>query len=428
MVRMDGELGNVPGLTACRERGLPFICLLNRPALYTDPEVLERLRQADWHRVVDSGSGPTRAAADIGLVTLQPSKDTKRPDGSRYEAVTVRVVASIYPNKSGKVARGRLIDGWQVELYAVDLPAADWPAPEAIALYFGRASEENRFAQEDKELGLDRIISYHVPGQELATLVGLFLWNLRVARGFAQEPVPVEQPRQKPRHAERDDRVPEAWPRDPVVLQTLAQLDWPRLLERRPGWSWDADAIELRCPDGRPLALTSVRPKEHAPGRTGIIFRRPAGGCDDCRPRQDCSRSTRAHTPKHAEFAVATAVAAKLRKRLLRVRRVAAPAIAPITVAAGPKAVHDALFLPAAARQLFRKCFIGSSIRIQVKLPPPDEPRPQLLAADVAERQRRRKTWTQNLARYRLPEDARVNVEVQGPETLRAMIRGPATG
>ena len=118
LVRMDGEHGNVPWFVACRERGVPFITRLNRPALYNKPEVLARLREATWNLVPDSGSGPQRSATDLGVLTVAPDKDTKRPDGSSYESVTVRVVASIFPN-AGPAKRGRSVDGWQVELEAV---------------------------------------------------------------------------------------------------------------------------------------------------------------------------------------------------------------------------------------------------------------------------------------------------------------------
>lgn len=421
MVRMDGEFGNVPSFTACRERELPFLTRLNRPKLYEDPAVLDRLRRATWYLVPDSGSGPQRAAADIGVLTIRPGEETRRPDGGTYEPVEVRVVASIFPN-TDKAKRGRILDGWQVELFAVDLPADGWPAPEAVAAYFGRSSEENRFAQEDRELGLDRIVSYHVPGQELATLVGLFVWNLRVARGFAQEPVPAERPVQPFRHAKLDDRVPEQWPRDPVVQKILDEMDWPTLLDRRPGWSRDVDAGELRCPDGRPLFLTTVRPKEHAEGRTNVIFRRPVRGCEDCLPRPLCLRSERTDAPKHAEFSIPTKVADDLRARLVRLRGRGGPTITPITDSPGPRAVHDSLFLPAVARQLYRERFAGASMRIEVELPPPEKPRPRLLADDVADRQRRRKTWAQNVERYALPEGARVHVEVEGSEVLRGML------
>jgi hypothetical protein len=58
-----------------------------------------------------------------------------------------------------------VLDGWQYELFMVDLPADALPAPGAVSLFFGRAGQENRFVQEDREVGLDRIFSYHLPGQ-----------------------------------------------------------------------------------------------------------------------------------------------------------------------------------------------------------------------------------------------------------------------
>jgi len=131
-VRLDGAHGNVPWFTACRERGVPFITRLNRPKLFDDPEVVSRLREATWYVVPDSGCGPRRATADIGILTIAPGKETRRPDGTAYEPVSVRVVACIFP-KRGKAKRGRTIDGWEVELFAVDLCADGWPAPEAIA-------------------------------------------------------------------------------------------------------------------------------------------------------------------------------------------------------------------------------------------------------------------------------------------------------
>ena len=286
-VRMDGEHGNVPCYLACRERGVPFITRLNRMKLLGDDEVLAALRSARGSRVADSGSGPRRAAADLSVMTIAPGKRALRDDGSSYESVTVRVVASIFPN-SGKAGRGRIIDGWQVELFAADVPAHAWPAPEVVTAYYGRNSEENRFAQEDRELGLDRIIRYHLPGQDLATLVGLSVWNLRVVQGFGLDSPRAERPVERLRQAIDDDRVPPTWPRDPVLLERLAELDGERILARRPGWTWDATTGEVVCPDGRALKLTTVRRASHARGRTGIIFVRPTGGCAECSSREGC--------------------------------------------------------------------------------------------------------------------------------------------
>ena len=425
LVRMDGEYGNVPRYTACRERGLPFITRLNRPKLYEDPAILARLRLARWHLVPDSGAGPQRSAAELGTLTIKPGRCTKRPDGSPYEPVTVRIVASIFP-KTGKAKRGRVIDGWQVELFAVDLPIDAWPAPDAIAAYFGRTAEENRFAQDDRELGLDRIVSYHLPGQELATLAGLSLWNIRLARGFALDTPPAEPPVQQLRQPMVDDRVPEQWPRDPVLRDILVkELGWTVMLGKRLGWTWDADAGQLLCEDGRPLTLTTVRAKEHADGRTGIIFRRPSGGCEDCDPRDGCLRTSREQASKHTEFVVPTPIADSLRDRLHLVRcgdPAGAQLIEPAATSPGPRVAIESLFLPAKARQVFQRVFLGATIHIEVKLPSPEPPGPRLVAPDVAARQRRRKTWGQNLERYRLPAGSKVHINVAAGATLRAML------
>jgi hypothetical protein len=423
LVRMDGEYGNVPWFTACRERGLPFVTRLNRPNLYEDVEVLDRLRSATWYRVPDSCAGPQRAAADLGELVVHAGKQTRRPDGGKYEPIRIRVVASIFP-KTSAAKRGRTLDGWQVELFAVDLPADAWPAADAVAAYFGRNAEENRFAQEDRELGLDRIVSYNLPGQELASLVGLSLWNLRLVRGFELQTPPAVRPTQANCVCPVDERVPEHWPRDPIISEVLSELEWDTLLARHERWEWDAVSGELRCPEGRPMVLTTIRPEAHSNGTSGVIFRRPKGGCEDCSARPDCLRSERELASKHLELAIPTSAAERLRERLRTVR--ATPAepvtpIRPILETPGPLAVYDALFLAAEARHTFTEIFRAATLRIEVKLAPPP-PRLRLVAADVAERQRRRKTWRQNLERNAAPAGSTVHVEVAGHSALRRML------
>ncbi len=82
----------------------------------------------------------------------------------------------------------------------------------------------------------------------------------------------------------------------------------------------------------------------------------------------------------------------------------------------------EALFLPAAARHLYSAAFIGASTRIEVIFPPPALVRPALLALDLGHRQRRRKTWEQNIARYALPGDVKVHFEIESGETLREIL------
>jgi hypothetical protein len=514
LLRTDGAFGGVPYLAACRAQGVPFLTRLNRLDLLDQPEVARIIREGRWHMVPDSLSGPRRSALDLGIVTVPPGADTRRADGTAYEPVATRVVLSRYP-RTEKAEHGRVLDGWQYELFAVDVPPDVLPAADVVAAYFGRGGQENRFAQEDREAGLDRIFSYHLPGQELAVAGGLWVWNLRLVRGYALELPPdvrpvqqayvdeldlrrvavasnvaevspagmcsaqascepgaacsVEEPRDEaagenpagPADAQTLEATPEESSVMPAVVaprhtnpivDVLRLIDWDQALRNRVGWSWDPDTGHLRCPDGRLLALTTVRKREHASGRTGIIFCRPAGGCDPCELRSACLRSTGpSRTPKHAEVSVPSPIAARLLD-LLRARRhpkqdvsdhrpddaeaVLAPekpavrrtarsrapySFTPLPPALPLFAVLPSLFLPAVARHLLRAAASRLTFTVAVHDPEP-APRLALIAGSIADKQHRRKTWRQNVERNALDPAARVLVEITGDNTLREML------
>jgi hypothetical protein len=414
MTRMDGAYGNVPWFTACIERGLPFVTRLNRKKMYKDPNLLALLRSGAPFVVPDSLSGPTRAAIELGWHLIKPGKKTRRPDGSPYEPVRVRVVASLFPADQ-PANRGQYIDGMAVELFATTLPADAWPAEQVVAAYFGRSGQENGFAQEDRELLLSRIASYDLPGQELAVVVGLSLWNWRVVGGYRQHPPPEQAPTAGPAHRRIDERVLAAWPRDPVVTEQLCELDWERLLSRRVGWSFSASIGALVCPEGRELPLTTVRAAVEGRSGSSLIFVRPAGGCEPCASRSGCLRSARRGAVKHAEVAIASEAAEALRERLHQARS-AHPGEAP--AASGPRQCAFSLFLAARARQLYRGALLDATLRVWVQLPRVPS-RPVLLANDAASRQRRRLTRAANVARYALPDETVVRVELSGSRVLQ---------
>lgn len=183
VIRCDGVAGNVPFITACHEGHVHYITRFARYGLLEQEEVMSRLREASWYDVPDSGSGPRRQATELGSVMLEPGDNTRRSDGGTYEPIHVRIVASRFETEEERGA-GVTVNGWHYELYATDLDPSAWPSSHLVAGYYGRNAQENRFAQEDREFGLDRIFSYDLPGQELATLVALFVWNFHIARGM----------------------------------------------------------------------------------------------------------------------------------------------------------------------------------------------------------------------------------------------------
>lgn len=420
IARMDGEYGHVPYFTACRDRNLPFITRLNRRKLAQSTTVLRKLRKAQWSEVPDSLAGPRRFACELGVLTIHPGKQTRKPDGTRYDPINIRVVATRF-KKTRAAKRGFKLESWQVELFAVDLPGSAWPAAEAITSYFARCGQENRFAQEDREIGLDRISSYHPAGQELAVLAGLCVWNLRIVRGFEAHPPPAQAPVQRLRTPSPARPSPSDWPPDPAQVSLFGEVDWKAMLRKRVGWSFDDSIGAVMCADGRPLFLTTVRGKEHSPGRTGVIFCRPKGGCQACSHRAGCLRSGSLEVSKHAEFSFPTALAERLRSRLTALRAHDVDDIEHVStvVAPGPLEVHSSLFLPGRARQVFRERFAGGQLQIEVEAE--EVPGPLLLAEDIADRQRRRKSWAQHRARYALPDNASIHITVSGVEAFTRM-------
>ncbi|OGV74741.1 MAG: hypothetical protein A3K18_15135 [Lentisphaerae bacterium RIFOXYA12_64_32] len=215
VLRMDGASGNVPAITASMKAGVHYVTRLAHYQLLKDKDITHYLNEAAWFEVPSSGSGPKRQAAELGLVMLEPAPTSLQADGSVFEPVEARVVVSRFPC-AADAAEGRgagvIIDGWHYELYGTDLSPAAWPEAEIVTGYYGRSGQENRFYQEDRELGLDRIFSYNLPGQQLATAIGLFTWNFQICRGMdlARPPEALpEQPRAKGGPLTQTTRFPE---------------------------------------------------------------------------------------------------------------------------------------------------------------------------------------------------------------------------
>lgn len=360
LLRTDGCGGNVPFITACRKRQTSFLVRSAHYGLLEEPAIVEALRQATWHEVPSSGSGPTRLAAELGDVLLQPSKNTTTDEGERFEAVCVRVVVSRFATAQ-KSGAGVVIDGWQYELYATDLPVEAWPAAETVELYYGRCGQENRFAQEDRELELDRIFSYNLPGQGLATVVALFLWNWRTTVGFADNPPPPKPPTRNARRAvvaeplvDAVDRIaaqhtadapgiaasdlpgsveeptctspagggtPAArGPSTSAVEQSLPtllnQLPWNEITAGlAPQWERAETADALRCPAGALLPVRAIVAPRQGRGPR-VEFLASLSSCRSCSPQLRCIDAVAAGSAKKVTRAIEPALADALRPLL----------------------------------------------------------------------------------------------------------------
>jgi hypothetical protein len=340
VVRADGEFGSVGAMRTCLAAQVHVLTRLCRYALLDRAEVRAAMATASWRKVVSAGGGPTREAADLGLFTLYPDADAKEADGGPVE---VRVVVTRFP-RSSPPEHGVLQDGFQVELFATSLPADAWPAEEVVTLYFGRGAMENCFAQEDREIGIDRTFSYHPPGQEWMSGVGLFLWNLLIGRGVAATPLPPEVPAQEARvhSAEADppspavaaslcvdarhepDGTPESVAsREPSVdheplAESAAVPDGTRDEERElrqelwsiarkafdtlplpDGWTLHDERAEAQCPNGERLFVCAAESETRARAsgeprmKHRIMLRTDTRACNGCPLRAECTSAER---------------------------------------------------------------------------------------------------------------------------------------
>lgn len=430
VLRADGEYGYVPGYARCRAKGVRFVTRLTRPEFFEIPEVRTRICDGEWYRVIGDGTGVERSAMELGRMSIPAGKRTVTDDDEAYEPVDVRVVVSRY-RRGSEAEHGVVIDGWQYELFVVDIDTDEIPAEDAVRLYFARATLENRLAQEDRELRLDHTFSYNLAGQELAVVVGLMVWNLQVLLGFEQGPPPNRLPRAAPSTRVRDPRpVPAATRPEPppapdpadsarpvhpqaAIAAKLPGLPWSSLLGGHPGWSWDEAAQSLRCPNGEPQRLSSSRTT--TTGRAALFFKSRVGACEGCPLRANCNRSPVARQPKmsqmnfDAQLLVDAAAGAPRRSR----PRLLDPPHSG-TRESSAREVRTPRFLPAVARAKARSWLHNRNVVIKVAGDAVRVIHHSLLAADATAVRHGRRSVAERVAHYALPSNYTVSIELDG--------------
>lgn len=414
VIRFDGLYGGWVVAEACRRAGVQYLLRWKSYDLLSDPAIIRRLKSADWYVVDSSLSGPTRYSTELGSYT----RSNNDPDDA---PLSTRLVVSRYVD-TGSEGAGVVIDGYRYELYATSLEPGAFPAAETVALYYGRIAEENRFAQEDRELRLDHLFSSTLGGQQLALLIGLFLWNARTRRGLDLVKRELDKrPLPKP-VVRKTTRQPDEEPVNPhmELVDTLAQLDWDLLLEWDEHWAWSSSG--LRCPAGRTTPLKMVRIRG---GCHGLVFRARREMCTNCSMRAYCTNSVKPSYRKELHIAVDREVG----EEISLLHRQSLPSILfdhtecapvdsvglepPSDVDPGPMEIAGPHLVPSALRRGFRKRCSRLMALVLAIVPPPDVKSP-FFAANSGERQRRRLTWAEREKWNQLPPEARVEVSLLG--------------
>lgn len=451
----DGEHGGVPSLTAFRAHGVPFITRLTRPQLFETAEVRQRLAQAHWVEVPDSGSGPRRSAADLGICLVFPGESTRTDAGEAYEPVEVRVVVSRF-ERDKPAQRGVVVDGWQYELFSADVPSDAWPASDVVATYFRRARQENQFAQENRVLNLDRALSYDPAGYEFSMLVGHMVSNYAIMRGFElakppaivdeleprndqpdPRPVPTSEPIEKEYPVETVDTAEQLATVEQQIRDRLSTVEWnlPRL--EMQGFNWLFDERTLLCPLELPMVLSMCRTISDS--RSLLVFRSTPFACEKCSVRTTCNTSARPRKAKERSIAVASegleelpellTQASLLRRRMrseaslrrryrVQTKRSAETLTRLIHDAStetkpGPWALRRPTFLPAVAHRSYISTLEGFRTYVAVDALPKSPPTSNVIAFRQREIGHGRMTWQEHFDRYALLKAIKVHVQIE---------------
>jgi len=452
IVRCDGAHGHVPYITACQEAGLDIVTRISHYGLFEREDIQHHLASAVWTPVSDSTSGPRREAAELGEVTLTPDKSTRRKDGKPYEPVKARVIATRAYTDNDKGA-GIVLNGMLHELFATTLSPSPWPPEDVATLYLARSDIENAIEQAHELCNLGRIYSYHLPGQEFITAVGLMVYNLQTTIGTqiagSPETVPEQSLRTSTNTPDTPDNADISNAMVPAIElrkaenklgQLMDTLDWDAITgPLQPAWQRPHGWPYLCCPRGN--LLKPNRPGTHASNKNPRLYLQiPHAKCNVCAASDECEvgsasnrRISTTVSPEFAEYADAAVV--ELRKAQNKVPKETTeaepkqtrPAIqqknrqgkgftALWTPSAPPaqRPMFDMqvpLFLPAEARKVARCALSRIEIFVTCDIPtPPNKPR--LVASDKKEKSKRRKSWSERLRYNDLPNNAQVNLRV----------------
>lgn len=407
VMRIDGEGGEAAVINGVVEAGFVPLVRLKQYSLLERSDVQRQLARAEPTICKGTGTGPVREVFEVGTVRLTSNR--KVDEVHRWDnPVEIRLVVSRYRQTEADQGAGKLIDGWRYEMFGTHLPAESWPCEAIVDAYFGRATVENRFAGADRELALGRMLCKKSPhGEHLATLVGLWVWNLMVELGDG-----LVEREQIPPASKRTLRteVDSAGAADPVADEPPGGLDGApldpsvrRRLERMKMSYKPAEGI-IVCARGHHLV-----PKRSGQRDAEVVYFRVIGRpCRGCPFRAQCTRSRNPDFRKEVTLPVAQA------PRAVEVRddELATPIGLKPTgdLAAGPYQIQRPGMLPATRRTAFKRATRLSRLEVEVDKAP--RPRLHATAREWSRHRRCRQRLPQQIRRqyYRLSERDHVTV------------------
>jgi hypothetical protein len=465
VVCADGEYGNSRDLADFDAGGIALVARWGNYQMLHQPEFRRQMATGTWYKIPRCVDGVERSAMNLGTRHLTDKNDES--------GVSARFVVCRYPHPEKTTRHGHLEDGWLYELLvSVGLDEERWSAPDILWLFHRRAAIENSFAQEDREVALDRTFSYSLGGQSLATLIGLFWMNWQLGAALRSHPIDVDLPPQVRREVEIDAR-PVPWANDVLpaeepagkapetkaapALSPLEKLErevaarkqeqaaalaafdrlaaafpWDDWLESRPTWQRDTEI--LRCAKGVRALPTCLRDTGTS---ANLIFRVPSPQCAGCpldatcKPGRsgDADRQLSISVPRElvqrlkgpmAALKAANAAVRHLEQKIAGLKAREARAARRPPAITSPKPAAPAPFAPVAplisgGRMRAHTKKVLQKLEVTVHVRTPTAPRSHPFIVESAEDRRLLRLRAEDRAsRFLLPKGSRVTMGIAG--------------
>lgn len=415
-------------------------------AVSTEQSIAYLTRMSDYHRVKastgwkeaktwapvrDGRTGPLREAAELGFL-FYPGLGM------------VRTIVSRFSLEDGKKSGDGFVAGaYQYEAFITSLSVTDLSTGDAVYTYYARCGIENRFLQEDKELGSKHLFSRSPAGQLFGQAVRLAFWNELTelgAKAFDAGLGGLDELVRQTLDADPDKRksmlefsTNEASTQEAPPLQQPSEPSNEDAVPPKRGFTLPPDLICPKLPNGFKLSKdnTTVLCPSDAELRCGrpklyddavvLRFRTNAGECVRCPEGQRCfpSRATEPRRELRMTFR-RTEVPEELLQSALMAPPRGQPAAQP-TPAPGPEPwlppeaptkpaqpVQLPQLIPSVLRHLAESIGKRLSIQITVTRPPRPTPLPPYIAISDAARRHDRKSWDEKWAWNALPPGAKV--------------------
>jgi len=194
--------------------------------------------------------------------------------------------------------------------------------------------------------------------------------------------------------------------------------------DAKAGWRWSTEYHRPVCPTGEFLKPHDIRCV--GPGGFTIRFRGTYGACSACPERCSPAIAPRFRKERTVSLPPDAVLQEEPAGDLATARTApdltATPWLPPDpALRPGPYAMRHTMLLPAELRKEFDRLCGRTVVTVAISLPPPTPPTPKELALTPAEKQHRRRTWTDRFNWNALPEAAVIDITTEGPHELRRL-------